>query len=65
MYVDTNLDTSGMAVDDEKTTPAPAERVPETHDKNIENGSTDGSEAKKDAMAGYIPQSDDDYVLTW
>ena len=54
-----------MAAEDEKTTPAPAQHVTETHDKNIENGSTDGSETKKDAMAGYLPQSDDEYVLTW
>ena len=54
-----------MAGEEEKTTSAPAEHVPETNDKNIENGSTDGSETKKVAMAGYLPRSDDDYILTW
>lgn len=55
-----------MAVGDEKmAAPSQAEHATDMHDKSIENGSTEGSETKKDAMAGYLPQSDNDYVLTW
>lgn len=54
-----------MAVEDEKATPAQAEHVTESNNRSVEDGSLDGSEQKKDAMAGYLPRSDDDYVLTW
>lgn len=55
-----------MAVEDEKPgAEHTVEHTAESNDKNIENGSTAASEEKKDAAAGYLPQSDDDYVLTW
>lgn len=55
-----------MAVEDEKPRAEhTAKHMAETNDTNIENGSTRVSEEKKDAAAGHLPQSDDDYVLTW
>ena len=52
-----------MAIDDEKL--QTAHHTDHTTEKNLENGSNDGSEVKKDSTAGYLPQSDEDYVLTW
>ena len=52
-----------MAVEDER--PQAEHHAEHTTEKTLENGSNDGSEVKKNSTAGYLPQSDEDYVLTW
>ena len=47
-----------MAVEDEKI------HTPHATDKGLESGSN-GSEHKKAAVGGYIPHSDEEYVVTW
>lgn len=55
-----------MAVEDEHAhTKAQVAPTMEMKEKELDNGSTGGSEEKKHAVDGYLPRSDADYVVTW